>query len=124
MAEVKVDELAETIEVDAPVGGERRDRQVHKSGLEGGHENEFFRGGSIFRSGSTFQEKQDHQPCGSVSRMPSSSSWRRIWAWRSGLAVGSGGRVGPTGRPMITMPPLSEDGYWLRNSAHSLDTLY
>ena len=40
------------------------------------------------------------------------------------VAVGSGGRVGPTGRPMITMPPLSEEGYWLRNSAHSRDTLY
>ena len=30
---------------------------------------------------------------------------------RALLAVGSGGRVGPTGRPMSTMPPLSEDGY-------------
>ena len=30
---------------------------------------------------------------------------------RSGEAVGNGERVGPTGRPMITQPPLSDDGY-------------
>ena len=30
---------------------------------------------------------------------------------RPGEAVGNGGRVGPTGRPMMTQPPLSDDGY-------------
>ena len=40
-------------------------------------------------------------------------------ACRSLVAVGSGGRVGPTGRPMITMPPLSEEGYWSLNRCQS-----
>ena len=43
---------------------------------------------------------------------------------RSGDAVGSGGEVGPTGRPMMTQPPLSEDGYWSRNNSQSCDNLY
>ena len=33
-------------------------------------------------------------------------------------------RVGPTGRPIITMPPLSEDGYWSRNRSQSQEILY
>ena len=30
----------------------------------------------------------------------------------------------PTGRPIITMPPLSEEGYWSRNSSQSQEILY
>src|SRR5262245_19391227 len=56
--------------------------------------------------------------------MPMSASSRSIRAWRSLVAVGSGARVGPTGRPMITMPPLSEEGYWSLNRCQSRVILY
>src|SRR5512135_630854 len=56
--------------------------------------------------------------------MPISSSCPRMYSCRSLVAVGSGGRVGPTGRPIITMPPLSDEGYWSRKIIHSRDILY
>src|SRR3974390_723503 len=65
-----------------------------------------------------------HQPCGSVSRMPSSASRFSMNLIRSFDAVGKGGRVGPTGLPMMTHPPFSDDGYWSRNSIQSCDSLY
>ena len=43
---------------------------------------------------------------------------------RSFDAVGSGERVGPTGRPIMIMAPLSDDGYWSLNTRQSREILY
>ena len=39
LRDMEVEQFAEAIEVDAPLRRERRHRRMHKSGLEGGHEN-------------------------------------------------------------------------------------
>ena len=43
---------------------------------------------------------------------------------RSFVAVGSGKRTGPTGRPIMIIAPLSDDGYCSLNSRHSREILY
>jgi hypothetical protein len=43
---------------------------------------------------------------------------------RSLVAVGSGERVGPTGRPIMIIAPLSDDGYCSLNRRHSREILY
>src|SRR5262249_55168888 len=90
VADMECDQLGVAVMIDAPLGREWRHRRMHEAWRECGHR---------------------HQPCGSLSRMPMSASSCSITAWRSLVAVGSGDLVGPTGRPMMTMPPLSEDGY-------------
>src|SRR3970282_874617 len=52
----------------------------------------------------------------------SSSCWRRN-VMRSGVAVGSGERVGPTGRPIMIIAPLSDEGYCSLNRRHSREIL-
>ena len=42
---------------------------------------------------------------------------------RSLVAVGSGERVGPTGRPIMIIAPLSDDGYCSLKSCHSREIL-
>ena len=49
--------------------------------------------------------------------------YRRLY-FAARTACGNGNRVGPTARPMITQPPLREDGYWSRNRSQSSDSLY
>ena len=64
VADMEFDELGVKVEVEGALARERRHRRVHEAWLEGGHGLN-----SIYRS--------DHQPCGSVSRIPSlaSSLW-------------------------------------------------
>ena len=67
MAQMKVEHRAVAIEIDAAVVRKRRQRRVHQAGFEE-H--------CLTRS---FEGCRDaHQPCGSVCRIPSSSSWARI----------------------------------------------
>ena len=94
--EMEIKHIAVTGEIDAAIG-ERRHRRMHQAEFETTHVDD-----PLFTR---------YQPCGSESRMPSASSCFSMNLMRSGEAVGSGGEVGPTGRPMITQPPLSEDGY-------------
>src|SRR5215510_3138852 len=104
------DQLCEQLMIDALLARERRHRRVREAWLECGH-------GRI-------SVRRAHQPCGSVSKMPMSASSFSMKACRSLLAVGNGGRVGPTRRPMSTMPPLSDDGYWSLNRCQSRVILY
>ena len=64
VGEVELDQLGVAIEVDGALARERRHRRVQQAWLIQGHA----------------LDSSDHQPCGSVSRMPSRSSSLRTYA--------------------------------------------
>src|SRR5688572_13186834 len=65
----------------------------------------------------------NYQPWGSDCSIPSSSSCDLRKSMRSFVAVGSGERVGPTGRPIMIIAPLSDEGYCSLKSFHSPEIL-
>src|ERR1700722_7108321 len=113
--QMKVEHFAVADEID-PAVCKGSDGSMHQGKFESSH--------GVILSLRVIRIGLRYQPCGSLCRMPSALSCCSMNLMRSGDAVGSGGLVGPTGRPMMTQPPLSEEGYWSRNMSQSCDSLY